>query len=333
MAWGSTQEAAALFSVIHLFPNSQLQEVGLCWVDPKRHIPKSWGFQSDSLPPLGASPDGLIRHRSVATAPASAEGSYAVPRDLSGVTSALGDCQPLDQMQAQSGNAAVRQPMNGLGSTQISSDLQWSFSPVSQPATAQQLSVQAIQTQDPELTEFEALLTKLEISSKNLVSNPGRSSSTSQTTAQTHHVHLSPQLQSNVSSTSAAPALSASATPFSPTTHSQPSVMATCSTDSLAAVPAASGTAAGRTHGNEGAASAAHLEEEEDCLEAVEIKNVCPFREARDVSSNGKSRRLYRLSDPGPYSRVHSLALHCCCTAHRDHGWWAFVFACCRMKP
>lgn len=315
MAWGSTQEAAALFSVIHLFPASQLQEVGLCWVDPERHIPKSWGFRSDSLPPLGASPDGLIRHRSAAPAPASAEGSYAVPRDFSGVISALGASQSLDQTQAQPSSTAVCQPVDGLGSAQTSPDLQWLLNAASQPAIAQhaqQPGVQSIQMQDPALSEFEALLSKLEVSSKNLVRNPGRSSSSSQTTPQSHHVHLSSQLQSNVSSTSAsaAPSLSASATPFSPTTFSQQSVMARCSTESSAAAP----TAAARTHGNEGADNAAHPEEEvcqEEWLEAVEIKNVCPFREARDVSSNGKSRRLYRLSDPGPYSRVQPSALHC----------------------
>ena len=310
MAWGSTQEAAALFSVIHLFPNSQLQEVGLCWVDPKRQIPKSWGFQSENLPPLGASPDGLIRHSSVAPAPASAERSHAVPSDVSGVTVAAVNRQSPDQMQAQSSNTAVQQPLNGPGLLQIGPDSQLSFNPVSQPAAAkhaQQPSMQSIQMQDPALSEFEALLTKLEISSKNLVCNPLRSGSTSGTAPQTHNAQLSPQLLSSVSSTSAsaAPALSASAPPFSPTTHSQQSVMATCSPESSAAA----GAAAGHTHGNEGADYAAHPEEEgcqEEWLEAVEIKNVCPFREARDVSSNGKSRRLYRLSDPGPYSRVQS---------------------------
>ena len=63
MAWGSAQEASALFSLMHLYPTSQLEEVGLCWVDPRQQIPASWGIAIDDLPPLGASPDGLIRHR------------------------------------------------------------------------------------------------------------------------------------------------------------------------------------------------------------------------------------------------------------------------------
>ena len=48
---------------MHLFPNSQLEEVGLCWVNPKTQIPSDWGIQTEDLPPMGASPDGLIRHR------------------------------------------------------------------------------------------------------------------------------------------------------------------------------------------------------------------------------------------------------------------------------
>ena len=305
MAWGSTQEAAALFSVIHLFPNSQLQEVGLCWVDPKRQIPKSWGFKSEDLPPLGASPDGLIRHRSAAPAPASVEKSYAGPCDLRGVPSAPGTCP--DQTQAQSSNIAAQQPLNGLSSTKFGSDVQWAFNPVPQPGPVQQPSVQSIQMQDPALSEFEVLLTKLEISSKSLVSNPTRPGSMSRTAPQNDDVLLAPELQPSVSSSSAsaAPSPVSSSLPCSATTQSQQSVMARCPTESSAAAPAA----AGHAHGIEGADKAAHSEEEgcqEEWLEAVEIKNVCPFREARDVSSNGKSRRLYRLSDPGPYSRVQS---------------------------
>ena len=322
MAWGSTQEAAALFSVIHLFPHSHLQEVGLCWVDPKTQIPKSWGFKSEDLPPLGASPDGLIAHRSVAPAPA--ERVNAVPSDLPGVTSSPGNGQSQEQTQAQSSYTAVQQPLNRLSSTNIGSDVQWLFNPGPQPATAQpvqQTSMQSIHMQDPALSEFEVLLTKLEISSKNLVSNPLRPGCISESAPQTHHVPLAPQLQPSVStsSASAASSLSASATPFSASTHSQQSVTARCSGESSAAAPAA----AGHTHGSEDAVKAALPEVEgcqEEWLEAVEIKNVCPFREARDVSSNGKSRRLYRLSDPGPYSRVQPLVLHCCCNAQHVYG-------------
>ncbi|KAL0048901.1 hypothetical protein WJX82_001954 [Trebouxia sp. C0006] len=62
MAWGSTQEASALFSVMHLFPDSQLEEVGLCWVDPTSQIPAEWGFQAGDLPPLGAEVREVASH-------------------------------------------------------------------------------------------------------------------------------------------------------------------------------------------------------------------------------------------------------------------------------
>lgn len=317
MAWGSTQEAAALFSVIHLFPNSQLQEVGLCWVDPKSQIPTSWGFQSGSLPPLGASPDGLIRHRAVAPAPASAERSHSVPNDSSGQTSSPDSRQSLDQTQAQSRNTAVQQPLMGLRPTHNSAEpLSTSFTPVSKPATVQRAQPPSVQPRDPALAEFEVLLAKLELSSKNLASNPVHNPSSSSTTPQTHHTQPAPQLQPDVSSTSAA----AAAAPLPSTTQPQELVMARHSAQSSAAAPAvtahahSSGAAcsahsedAGNAYSSEAADNAAPPEQEgclEEWLEAVEIKNVCPFREARDVSSNGKSRRLYRLSDPGPYSRV-----------------------------
>ena len=333
MAWGSTQEAAALFSVIHLFPHSKLQEVGLCWVDPKSQIPTSWGFQSGSLPPLGASPDGLIRHRAVATAPASAESSHPVPNDSLGQTSSLGSCQSPDQTHAQSSNTAVQQPLMGLLSTHNSAEpLSTSSNAGSQPATAQraqQPSMQSVQTRDPALAEFEVLLAKVEDSSKNLASNPVHNPSSSYIAPQTHATQAAPQLQPHVSSTSAA-----AATPFSSVTQPQEPVMARHSAQSSAAAPAAtahahSSGAACSAHSSEAAGNAAPPEQagcQEEWLEAVEIKNVCPFREARDVSSNGKSRRLYRLSDPGPYSRVWPLNPQC------NHGLQVFSAVCCRMR-
>jgi hypothetical protein len=55
--WGSIQEAAALLDVLHVFPSSTVHEVGLCMLDPRQ-----WSVQPDALPPIGASPDGLIYH-------------------------------------------------------------------------------------------------------------------------------------------------------------------------------------------------------------------------------------------------------------------------------
>ena len=48
---------------------------------------------------------------------------------------------------------------------------------------------------------------------------------------------------------------------------------------------------------------------QQDWFEAVEIKNVCPFRELREFSSNGKAHRMYHLSDSGPYNRVSTSAV------------------------
>lgn len=61
MAWGSAQEPASLYSLLAAFPDSQLGEVGLCWLDPQ-DLPPDWGFSRYNLPFLGASPDGLLRH-------------------------------------------------------------------------------------------------------------------------------------------------------------------------------------------------------------------------------------------------------------------------------
>ncbi len=61
MAWGSAQEAASLYSLLSSFPDSQLGEVGLCWLD-HQDLPPDWGFSRQNLPFLGASPDGLLRH-------------------------------------------------------------------------------------------------------------------------------------------------------------------------------------------------------------------------------------------------------------------------------
>ena len=44
------------------FPGSQLAEVGLCRLQ-EALLPPAWGFAPGSLPPIGASPDALIRHR------------------------------------------------------------------------------------------------------------------------------------------------------------------------------------------------------------------------------------------------------------------------------
>lgn len=60
-SWGTVQEAATLRVLCDIFPESEVCEVGLCAFDPGT-LPSAWGIDPGSLPPLGASPDGLIRH-------------------------------------------------------------------------------------------------------------------------------------------------------------------------------------------------------------------------------------------------------------------------------
>ena len=60
--WGSVQEATALWELMHAMPEGALEEVGLCRVDPLV-LREGYGFAHGALPPMGASPDGLIRQR------------------------------------------------------------------------------------------------------------------------------------------------------------------------------------------------------------------------------------------------------------------------------
>ena len=56
------QEATALYELMRAMPQAALEEVGLCRVDPAV-LSELYGFTPGELPPLGASPDGLIRQR------------------------------------------------------------------------------------------------------------------------------------------------------------------------------------------------------------------------------------------------------------------------------
>ncbi len=47
---------------MHAMPEAALEEVGLCRVDPLV-LQERYGFAHGALPPMGASPDGLIRQR------------------------------------------------------------------------------------------------------------------------------------------------------------------------------------------------------------------------------------------------------------------------------
>ncbi len=60
--WGSVQESTALWELMHAVPQGALEEIGLCRVDPAV-LRDQYGFPDGRLPPMGASPDGLIRQR------------------------------------------------------------------------------------------------------------------------------------------------------------------------------------------------------------------------------------------------------------------------------
>jgi len=61
MAWGSAQEAATVSLLCHQLPGLSffLMEVGLMTLDPD-HLRATWGFDAHDLPPMGATPDGLV---------------------------------------------------------------------------------------------------------------------------------------------------------------------------------------------------------------------------------------------------------------------------------
>jgi len=58
MAWGSAQEAATCCSIMCHFAGSKVYEAGLCMLDASA-LPSDW--KVGQLPPVGASPDGMIK--------------------------------------------------------------------------------------------------------------------------------------------------------------------------------------------------------------------------------------------------------------------------------
>ena len=69
--WGSVQEATALWELMHAVPQGSLEEIGLCRVEPAV-LREQYGFAEGALPPMGASPDGLIRQQQPLLQPSTA---------------------------------------------------------------------------------------------------------------------------------------------------------------------------------------------------------------------------------------------------------------------
>ena len=59
-AWGTAQEPAALFALLHHFRESHVLECGLCPILPAS-LPAGWNVAGPECPPLGASPDGILQ--------------------------------------------------------------------------------------------------------------------------------------------------------------------------------------------------------------------------------------------------------------------------------
>lgn len=288
MAWGSAQEASALFSLMHLFPHSQLQEVGLCWVDPRHQIPAAWGIPIDDLPPLGASPDGMIRHKAAPSPPPPrpppSPAQIPTPTDLLSQDTATALPQQLGSVSASAQAQSTKQPAVAAAS----------------PALLQQGA--------PVDAEFEALLNKLEMSSRQAAACSTAHQPNQAQPHQAEHVNHVPHLPlqqpraSHLHAT-AAPSQNRDAL-HRHRLQQHTEAVQSASDDNMA-------SAEGGPHpaGAVPLPAANSLSQHQDWFEAVEIKNVCPFRELRDITSNGKPRRRYHLSDPGPYSRV---SFSCC---------------------
>ena len=60
-------------------------QVGLCLLDPAADLPPEWGFGRGDLPPIGASPDAMLRHAGEAFAPFPYAITAGMPQNASSV--------------------------------------------------------------------------------------------------------------------------------------------------------------------------------------------------------------------------------------------------------
>eukprot|EP00965_Chrysotila_dentata_P046749 1552493-Pleurochrysis_carterae.AAC.1 len=67
LRWGSAQEAAALAAVLQALPNATIEEAGLVMLDVTTLPPtlpqhaRTLALTPNALPPIGASPDAMMR--------------------------------------------------------------------------------------------------------------------------------------------------------------------------------------------------------------------------------------------------------------------------------
>ena len=116
-AWGQTQEASALHALLPLLEpgGARLEEAGLFWLEPAE-LEAAYGLPPGSLPPLGASPDALLRR---ATSPPPQAPTACGPAAPAAVAAA--DSGPVSSMRAnaapasQSAQACMPGPAAGMG--------------------------------------------------------------------------------------------------------------------------------------------------------------------------------------------------------------------------
>ena len=116
-AWGQTQEAAALHALLPLLEpgGARLEEAGLFWLEPAE-LEAAYGLPPGSLPPLGASPDALLRRAPSPPPQAPCACGPAAPAavaaaDSGFVTSVRANAAPA----SQSAQACVPGPAAGMG--------------------------------------------------------------------------------------------------------------------------------------------------------------------------------------------------------------------------
>ena len=153
-SWGSTQEAGALYGLMgHLPSSSQLEEIGLCYLDPGSPALAGMGFAAGTLPPLGASPDGFLRHEAASVPISSPE-----PNQLPLPSAPLMDTIPaINAVQQSRPSAAIPVavqhpssiPQNAMLQTPLGLQHAWAARPFNIPPSASWSEVVEIKNVSP----------------------------------------------------------------------------------------------------------------------------------------------------------------------------------------
>jgi len=116
-AWGQTQEAAALHALLPLLEpgGARLEEAGLFWLEPAE-LEAAYGLPPGSLPPLGASPDALLRRSPSPSPQAPSACGPAAPAAVAAADSGFVSSVRANAAPAsQSAQACAPGPAAGMG--------------------------------------------------------------------------------------------------------------------------------------------------------------------------------------------------------------------------